>query len=167
MTVLENVLVSKYACDKGSYLKSFLGLKSHGSSNLSMIEESLSYLEFVGIAHLKGHLAENLSYGDQRRLEIARALATKPDLLFLDEPTAGMNPHETKDAIQLFIKIKQNGVTIILIEHDMKVVSNCCDRVVVLEYGKKLAEGTPIEVKRSPEVIKAYLGKGDYHAQAQ
>lgn len=164
MTVLENVLVSKYACDPGSLLASFLGLKGRGATGADLKREAIDRLEFVGLAHLHDQPAESLSYGDQRRLELARALATNPDLIFLDEPTAGMNPHETEEAIKLFVKIKESGISIILIEHDMKVVMNCCSRVVVLNYGEKLAEGTPAEIRDNPEVINAYLGKGGYHA---
>jgi branched-chain amino acid transport system ATP-binding protein len=118
-------------------------------------------LAFVGLERKPGELAKNLPYGDQRRLEIARAMATQPKLILLDEPTAGMNPQETSEAIHLIRRLRDElGITVILIEHDMRVVMTISERVTVLDYGAKIAEGKPEEIRSNPQVIEAYLGRG-------
>ena len=118
-------------------------------------------MEYVGLKDVGNELAKNLPYGGQRRVEIARALAADPLLLLLDEPTAGMNPLETEQAIKLFRRIRdERGITVLLIEHDMRVVMNISERITVMDYGEKIAEGTPTEIRANPRVVEAYLGKG-------
>lgn len=159
-TVIENVKIGMH-----SRLKSGLGTTVFRSpaqrrEEEETTEKSLEILKFVGLSHLEDELAGNLPYGDQRRLEIARALASEPSILLLDEPAAGMNPHETARLMQLIRRIRDKGVTILLIEHDMKVVMGTCERIIVLDHGVKIAEGTPEEIRKNPRVIEAYLGKG-------
>ncbi|MBM3273702.1 MAG: ABC transporter ATP-binding protein [Candidatus Sericytochromatia bacterium] len=120
-----------------------------------------SYVDFVGLADRRNDLARNLPYGQQRRLEIARALATKPDLLLLDEPAAGMNPQETEDLMALIHRIRDRGVTVVLIEHDMGLVMRISDRIACMNFGSKIADGTPAEIQANAAVVQAYLGEGD------
>ncbi|HHV71230.1 MAG TPA: ABC transporter ATP-binding protein [Clostridia bacterium] len=161
MTVLENVLIGQHCRTKTGLFGAITRLGSVKKEEENAREKAEELLKFVGLLEKKNEKAKNLPYGEQRRLEIARALATDPELLLLDEPAAGMNPQETNDLIDLIKQIRQMGKTILLIEHDMKLVMGICDRIVVLDYGKKIADGTPKEIRENSRVIKAYLGDPD------
>ena len=161
MTALENVVVGTDARHRTSVPGATFRMPRHRREERDAVDRSMALLEFVGVGARATEKARNLPYGDQRRLEIARALATEPKLLCLDEPAAGFNPSEKSALMDLIRKIRSDGYTVLLIEHDMRLVMGVTDRLVVLEFGKKIAEGLPAEIRENPAVVAAYLGVPD------
>jgi branched-chain amino acid transport system ATP-binding protein len=160
MTVLENVMIGRHCRTRTSILDAILASRRALREERETVDKSYRLLQRVGLAEVADEFARNLPYGAQRRLEIARALATDPFLLLLDEPAAGMNPQETRELDELIVRIRaEDKLAILLIEHDMKLVMNISDRIYVMEYGKEIAQGTPREIKENPRVIEAYLGE--------
>lgn len=162
LTVVDNVKIGRHVRTKTHFFGAVFLSKPYKTLEEHIFMDSMHALKFVGIPHKANQLASNLPYGEQKLLEIARALSVEPILLLLDEPAAGMNPHETNQLMRLIKRIQETGVTVLLIEHDMKLVMNISDRIVVLNYGRKIAEGAPTEIKEHPEVIKAYLGEAKH-----
>ena len=160
MSVLENVMVGCHCRSEAGFLGAIFRLPSARREEEAIRKKSLALLEYVGLSEYANMQARNLSYGHQRRLEIARALATEPKLLALDEPAAGMNATEKRELRELLLRIRADGKTILLIEHDVSLVMGICDSLTVLDYGKVIAAGKPADVRAHPEVIKAYLGQG-------
>jgi branched-chain amino acid transport system ATP-binding protein len=160
MTVLENVMIGRHCRMRSGISGAIFRWKSTVREEKKVVEDSYAILEKIGLAEFVDEFAKNLPYGAQRRLEIARAMATEPFLLLLDEPAAGMNPYETRELDKLIRQIRdREGISILLIEHDMKLVMSLSDRIFVVDYGKKIAQGTPEEIKNNPVVVKAYLGE--------
>ncbi len=159
MTVLENVMIGRHCRTRAKVLGAIFRNKKTIQEEKEIVAMAYAILEKIGLTDMINEFAKNLPYGAQRRLEIARALATEPTILLLDEPAAGMNPQETVELNRLILEIRDDGLSILLIEHDMKLVMSLSDQIFVMDYGKKIAEGTPDEVRNNPAVIKAYLGE--------
>lgn len=160
MTVLENVMVGRHPRTRAGFLSGIFNLPWTWKEEREIRERSLELLDSLGLVDTAEDLASNLPFGKQRMLEIARALATEPSLLLLDEPAAGLNIYETREMADLVLKIRKWGITVLLVEHDMSLVMDISDEIVVLNYGSKVAEGRPEEIQRDPEVIRIYLGGG-------
>jgi branched-chain amino acid transport system ATP-binding protein len=161
LSALENVMVGRHARSRAGYLSGLLNLPWTWAEERAIRARAASIMEELGVADCAGQPAASLSFRNQRLVEIARALAAEPRVLLLDEPAAGLNLHETEELGRLIRGIREKGITVLLVEHDMSLVMDICDRVVVLSYGRKLAEGTPADIQRNPEVIAIYLG-GDH-----
>ncbi len=160
MTVLENVMIGRHCRTRAGILSALMRDKRTVREEQESIDKSYELLKVIGLQDQWGETAKNLPYGDQRRLEIARAMATEPHMLLLDEPAAGMNPHETRQLKELVLRLRDtHNLSVLLIEHDMSMVMSLSDRIYVMEYGSPIASGTPAEIRSNPDVIKAYLGE--------
>jgi branched-chain amino acid transport system ATP-binding protein len=159
LTVSENVSIGRHRQSQPGLWAALFHTKSHSAERAQTKARVQEVLEFLEISRVAGFLSQNLSYGDQRKLEIAIALSSRPKFLLLDEPAAGLNPEETAGMMRMIKKIKEQGITILVVEHDMKLVMGVCEKIVVLNYGVKIAEGTPAEIQNHQEVIKVYLGE--------
>lgn len=159
MTVLENVMIGRHIRSKAGFLSAIFNLPGSWKEEKSIREEALKAVEMLGLKDLVNRETKNLPFGKQRAVELARALAAEPELLLLDEPASGLNIHETKELSELICRIRQNGITILLVEHDMSLVMDISDRIVVLNFGTKIAEGCPKEIQSNREVVKIYLGE--------
>jgi branched-chain amino acid transport system ATP-binding protein len=160
MTVLENVMVGLHTRSSSGILSCAFKLPGHLREERAIRERAMQWLEFVGITELARVEAANLPFGKGRLLELARAMASEPRIILMDEPAAGLNSRETAELAQLIRKIRESGITVVLVEHDMELVMDVCDYILVLNLGRKLAEGTPRQIQENPEVIAAYLGEG-------
>lgn len=168
MTVIENILVGMHIRLKQGAIDTLFRSKKFNEEEMEAEQRAKELMDYVGLKNVGNELARNLPYGGQRRIEIARALAADPTLLLLDEPTAGMNPNETEEAIKLFRRIRdEKGITILMIEHDMRVVMGISEHISVMDYGEKIAEGSPQEIRSNQRVIEAYLGRGAAVAHEQ
>ncbi len=160
MTVVENVMVGMHSRLRISLFQTITRLGGFNNQEKHVREKAAELLDFVGLSDKGDEVSRNLPYGDQRRVEIARALASDPKLVLLDEPTAGMNPNESVEAMTLFRRVRdERGVTVVLIEHDMRVVMGISEKISVLDYGQKIAEGSPVDIRTNPRVVEAYLGR--------
>jgi branched-chain amino acid transport system ATP-binding protein len=158
MTALENVMVGRYLRARAGFLAGMLGLGRARREDAAARERALEVMDFLAIAHLADAEATSLAYGQQRAVELARALASEPELVLLDEPAAGLNIRETRDLAALISRVRARGITVLLVEHDMSLVMGICDEVVVLSYGEKIADADPPTVQKDPQVVKIYLG---------
>jgi branched-chain amino acid transport system ATP-binding protein len=161
MTALENVMIGRHSHSRAEFISGILNLPPTRKEESHIREKSLEIMEFLGIAGLAGLEATSLSYGQQRAVELARALACEPKLLLLDEPAAGLNMRETAETARLIARVKDTGVTVLLVEHDMSLVMNISDEIIVLSYGQKIADDAPLAIQKNAEVINIYLGEED------